>query len=477
VRRRLISAALAALVLSGAAASGAAPSSSPTEHAAAFAIAVRIPGEAEASAGVVSAPPQASATVGDYAYPADGSVVSAGVAYTSARTGPGASPHAEASASVERVSVLGGEIEIAVAGADAAGTARAGSADGDLSGSRLEGLVVLGEKVPVAANTRVALGDWGYAVLLEQAVLREDAEGPGYRGAVTALHVFLTAEHGGLPAGSEILIGYAEASVRGAAPPAAEEVPPPAGSPDDGGGTPPREPVVRPPGSSQEPPAIVKNPPANVRPDITGRGYVFPVYGPASFSDDFGAPRANTVWHHGNDIFAPSGAPVLAVADGTLFSVGWNQVGGWRLWLRDEKGNEYYYAHLSAYSPLAVDGARVGAGDVIAFVGDTGDAQGTPSHLHFEIHPAALLGLGYDGVINPYPYLLAWHQRRDESFSAAAAAVAEGATPGALLLDAEDISSASGLYPGALLELLGLTGEESRLLAAAPPPLVPSPSG
>jgi murein DD-endopeptidase MepM/ murein hydrolase activator NlpD len=136
-------------------------------------------------------------------------------------------------------------------------------------------------------------------------------------------------------------------------------------------------------------------------------GYVFPVAGEASFSDDFGAPRTTT-WHHGNDIFAGRGTPLVAVTDGTLFNVGWNDVGGNRLWLRDAAGNEYYYAHLARFSPGAREDAQVNAGDVIGYVGDTGDAVGTPPHLHFEIHPPELRAEGYDGVVNPYPYLKAW---------------------------------------------------------------------
>jgi len=72
------------------------------------------------------------------------------------------------------------------------------------------------------------------------------------------------------------------------------------------------------------------------------------------------------------------GTPILAVADGTVFSVGWNTLGGNRLWLRDKDGNTFYYAHLSAYSPLAVNGLRVKAGAVLGFVGNTGDAITTP---------------------------------------------------------------------------------------------------
>jgi murein DD-endopeptidase MepM/ murein hydrolase activator NlpD len=58
------------------------------------------------------------------------------------------------------------------------------------------------------------------------------------------------------------------------------------------------------------------------------------------------------------------------------------------------RGNEFYYAHLSAFSPLAGTGRSVKAGEVLGFVGNTGDAPGTPTHLHFEIHPAALIFMG-----------------------------------------------------------------------------------
>ena len=69
---------------------------------------------------------------------------------------------------------------------------------------------------------------------------------------------------------------------------------------------------------------------------------------PGRFGNTFGAFRADVAgkWHHGEDLVAPLGTPLLAVADGTLFSVGWNDLGGWRLWLRDDFGNEFYYAHL-----------------------------------------------------------------------------------------------------------------------------------
>jgi murein DD-endopeptidase MepM/ murein hydrolase activator NlpD len=198
-----------------------------------------------------------------------------------------------------------------------------------------------------------------------------------------------------------------------------------------------------------------------IAPKLTKKGYVFPVYGPSSFVDTFGAGRADTGWHHGEDVFAALGAPVLAVADGTVFSVGWNNVGGNRVWLRDTKGNEFYYAHLSAFSPLAVDGAHVEAGDVLGFVGRSGDAERTPPHLHFEIHPVGLLALGYDGVINPYEYLLAWERLEDVRFVAGAtwvptlARIGNAPTPGAFLLSSTDISTAASLRARELARVLG----------------------
>ena len=189
--------------------------------------------------------------------------------------------------------------------------------------------------------------------------------------------------------------------------------------------------------------------PSNARPSLEAGPYVFPVLGPAAFVDSFGAPRATVAWHHGDDIFAPAGAPLVAVAPGTLFSVGWNDIGGKRLWLRDRQGNEFYYAHLSAFSPIALEGAEVVAGEVLGYVGTTGDAQGTPAHLHFEIHPASMLALGYDGAVNPTSYLESW--RRLTARSAAAIHAAAAPRPGAILLSMSDISTASGLDRGSIV--------------------------
>jgi murein DD-endopeptidase MepM/ murein hydrolase activator NlpD len=154
--------------------------------------------------------------------------------------------------------------------------------------------------------------------------------------------------------------------------------------------------------------APAKTGPLKLQPKLTAGHYVFPVYGPSSYIDSFGAARSDVTYHHGDDIFGQLGQPLVACADGTIFSVGWNKIGGNRLWILDSQGNQFYYAHLSAFSTAAVNGAHVKAGQVVGFLGNTGDAEGTPYHLHFEVHPVSLLYLGYDGAVDPTPYLDAW---------------------------------------------------------------------
>ena len=140
--------------------------------------------------------------------------------------------------------------------------------------------------------------------------------------------------------------------------------------------------------------------------------YVFPVDGGASYVDTYGADRSDIYdgWHHGNDLFAPLGTPVVAVARGTLSLVGWNELGGWRLWLTDKKGNSFYYAHLAGYARWILTHHHVRAGQVVGFLGRTGDAFTTTPHLHFEIHPhqPAFVKLGYDGAVDPTTYLQKW---------------------------------------------------------------------
>jgi hypothetical protein len=157
---------------------------------------------------------------------------------------------------------------------------------------------------------------------------------------------------------------------------------------------------------------------------------------------------------------------LVAVHDGTLFRVGWNRLGGWRVWLDDGQGNYFYYAHLSAYSDLAQDGAHVRAGDVIGYMGDSGDAKGTPFHLHFEMHP--------DGgwAVPPIAYVSAWERATPGVATLAPSAAltvppAASAAPvvttpqGAELESVADISQASGLDEVALVQAAGGGAEGS----------------
>jgi murein DD-endopeptidase MepM/ murein hydrolase activator NlpD len=461
---------LALFLLSGALAAAGSSASTPTRpavvSASAYGISVSVPGQAGAGAAAASAPGDASTGLADgFAYPADGVSARTGAQSSSAAAQRAA---AHAVSDVLAISLLNGEIT-----ADsAAGRANATATGADTAGSQLTNLVLLGQPVTATPNGRFPLADWGFAVTLEQVAespVTEDTRNA--RASVTALHVVLTADHGGLPAGAEILVGHAEASASTAVDPAAApgttEPSKPAPKPGQPAGVPPKraKPLPEPPEPDLDRPgSVFRTPPTDVSAPLSPGGYVFPVYGASSFTDTFRAPRAGVGWHHGEDIFAPLGAPLLAVADGTVFSVGWNDRGGYRLWLRDRQGNQFYYAHLSAFSPLAVDGNEVRAGAVIGFMGNTGDAKTTPYHLHFEIHPVGLLPMGYDGVVNAFPYLSAWRRLEDVSFAAGqgwAPPVPQTATaprPAAVLLGSTDISSASGLEPGSLERALVAPG-------------------
>lgn len=454
--RRVAVTAAAVLALSTALAAAAPPPRGATTGASASLVRISRPGEATVSLGELAWPTSTTVDVQSFQYPDDGSIVSLGRSRASVFAQPGEAAAAQSFAEVIVLSLFGGDVVAAqVTAATTAGASRR-SAGTDVSGSAVQGLRVLGQDVATTPGTTATLGDWGTLAVLSQDSGSRRARAPAAQGTVTALRIQLTAEHGGLPAGSEITVGHALATA------VAEAAATPRPSP----GPSPRPRPVRPslPSAPEADTAgqTVPGGPVFVAPEVSARlsagGYVFPVYGTASFGDSFGAPRPNVPggWHHGEDIFARLGTPLLAVADGTLHTIGFNKIGGYRLWLRDASGNQFYYAHLSAYSPLAVEGRSVSAGDVIGFVGDTGDADGGAPHLHFEIHPAAMAGLGYDGVVAPYPILLAWRRADDIAFAAGRIYIPSGPgstnlpPPGAVLLQADDIASTSGLVPGAL---------------------------
>lgn len=131
---------------------------------------------------------------------------------------------------------------------------------------------------------------------------------------------------------------------------------------------------------------------------------VFPVAAPVSFSNDFNEGRSGGRLHAGNDIFGERGAPLVAVDDGQLRS-GRDPLGGNIVNLYATDGTRYYYAHLDAFTDgtatlLEPPAPRmVRAGEVVGFLGNTGNAANTPSHVHFEVHP------GNGPAVNPFPQL------------------------------------------------------------------------
>src|SRR5262245_63566640 len=181
----------------------------------AFAIQVAVPGQAGASAASVAAPPDAVGVGGSFAYPADGSVVSAGSVTSGAFATPGSSATASASAQVSTISIFGGDVTVSSVTAKSRASANSSDSGADSLGSAVSGLVVGGQAVTPGAATQFALGDWGYVVTLQEGKASLDAKGTkGARAFVTALQVRLTAEHYGLPAGTEVMVGYAESAAK-----------------------------------------------------------------------------------------------------------------------------------------------------------------------------------------------------------------------------------------------------------------------
>jgi len=117
-----------------------------------------------------------------------------------------------------------------------------------------------------------------------------------------------------------------------------------------------------------------------------------------SFVDSWGAPRSGGRRHEGVDMMAGYGTPVYAAQSGTVAHSS-SGLGGLTAYVYGDSGDTTMYMHLQGFSDVPA-GAHVSAGDLIAFIGDSGNAAGSP-HLHFEYHP------GGGAAVNPYPYVLA----------------------------------------------------------------------
>jgi peptidoglycan LD-endopeptidase LytH len=126
-------------------------------------------------------------------------------------------------------------------------------------------------------------------------------------------------------------------------------------------------------------------------------GGVCPVAGPTSFTDTWGAPRSGGRTHQGVDMLAARGTPAVAIFGGTVTSMNNSTLGGISLYLTSAAGDRYFYTHLDGYAAGLTQGQSVAEGQVIGYVGSTGNAPANVPHLHFEYHPGG-------GVpVNPYP--------------------------------------------------------------------------
>jgi Peptidase family M23 len=322
------------------------------------------------SVGAVSARVPAGAGATALTYPDSGAVLRAAAERVDVSGCAGT--NATATSSLRRLSLFDGAIRVRELKATLVPATK-----GWRLRSTFKGLVVGGVLVTFKQRKTVPVGDWGILKREGRHTLRTapNTTHVGLGWWQSGLSLQLTAPHGGLPTGTRLMIGYVAADYAYA----------------------PRKhgPTGRP---------LTATPPLEAGP------YTFPVAGPASYIDTYGGPRGDVPggWHHGDDIFASLGEPVVAVANGKVFRVGWERLGGWRLWLRDKQGNRFYYAHLSGYTKLARNGMHVRAGQQLGFVGNTGDAFTTPRHLHFEIHPKRFRKLGYNGAVDPTTYLQSW---------------------------------------------------------------------
>jgi len=142
---------------------------------------------------------------------------------------------------------------------------------------------------------------------------------------------------------------------------------------------------------------------------------IFPVVGTVTYTDDFGDPRGQGI-HEGNDLMSTRKAPAVAVEAGKVTFWTTSSRAGCMLYLYGASGTKYTYVHLNndltmqndnrgtcrpgvSYAPGLKSGAKVRAGQMIGYVGDSGDANGVQPHLHFELHPNG------GAAVSPFRYL------------------------------------------------------------------------
>jgi murein DD-endopeptidase MepM/ murein hydrolase activator NlpD len=302
---------------------------------------------------------------------------------------------ATASVRVDSVSIFNGLVK-----ADTATASAVASGDGtERTTGTVTNLVIAGklQRTP-RGRTVYDMAGYGTVVALDDS-----------HGGIVAIRAKLTKRYRDHPAGTTVRVAFATASAQDGAdpnppPPKPHKPKPHKPKPAKPHKSTPHAPAQRPKKHHK----AKRREPSRTHVLLTGKGFVFPVYGKHNYGDTYGAFRADTGFHEGNDIFAEAGTPLVAVCDGTLNRVGTLPISGNRLWVKCSKtGDSFFYAHLSAFATDTRSGLHVKAGQVIGFVGSTGDAEQTPPHCHFEVHP------GNGPSVDPYPFLRAWESHRD----------------------------------------------------------------
>ncbi len=118
----------------------------------------------------------------------------------------------------------------------------------------------------------------------------------------------------------------------------------------------------------------------------------------SAIANTWQAPRDGSRLHEGQDIFAPRGTPIFSATEGYVARIGENSLGGQTVSVIGAGGRVYYYAHLEGYAPHLAEGDWVTEQTLLGYVGTTGNAAGTPPHLHFGVYQTG-------GAVNPLPLL------------------------------------------------------------------------
>jgi len=126
----------------------------------------------------------------------------------------------------------------------------------------------------------------------------------------------------------------------------------------------------------------------------------------AQVADTWGAPRGGGRRHEGQDLFAPRGTPVRSATPGFVYRIDDLSLGGLSVTIVGEGGRRYFYTHFDAVPDDLAEGQRVGVDTVIGFVGDSGNAAGTPPHLHLGVYDGSEDDPCAWEAIDPLPLLV-----------------------------------------------------------------------